>query len=146
MDLPVKCIMDSPSWSFQGWGWMTIQSFNVWSTVKGQPYLRTRHLLTLSTWERKNTWEHMAGEKCACFVRSVMQLLLVAGVGRWRMCFLINGRFHHQHHHSRAASSLGSCYLLGDDGLQAQFISRVPWRMTDCGGLSTGWKRVPCIL
>lgn len=53
MDLPVKPITDSPGWCFQGLGWMTVQSFNVWSTVKVQPYLSTRHLLTLSTWERK---------------------------------------------------------------------------------------------
>lgn len=64
MDLPVKCVMDSPGWRFQGWGWMTIQSFNVWSTVKGQPCLSTRHLLTLSTRERKHMGAHGRGKLC----------------------------------------------------------------------------------
>ena len=82
MDLPVKCIMDSPGWCFQGWGWMTIQSFNVWSPVKGQPYLSTRHLLTLSTWERKHMEAHGRGKMCVLCLLSDVILLLVAGVGR----------------------------------------------------------------
>lgn len=43
---------------------MTIQSFTVWSTVQGQPYLSTRHLLTLSVWETKLMKAHGRGKIC----------------------------------------------------------------------------------
>lgn len=87
MDLPIKCITDSPGWCFQGLGWMTIQSFNVWSTVKGQPLSVHQTSLDTEHMGEKMHGRSWQGEKCACFVCSMMSLLLVAGVERWRLCF-----------------------------------------------------------